>query len=132
MPGACGLSVLVGTGDKVWSGLYIITSTVGFVVLLGLVDIFYINPFHVEKWWYKGLLFLVCMVVSVVVFGGLVIVLWHLWEKESHEKEKSYDVKAKEVEENFTAFPEYAVQENLARSFVVRYGSRPDFKGMFS
>ncbi|KAF2317263.1 hypothetical protein GH714_019165 [Hevea brasiliensis] len=32
-----GMSVLVGTGDNIWSGLYIICSTVGFVSLLGCV-----------------------------------------------------------------------------------------------
>ncbi|CAM8904071.1 unnamed protein product [Rhodiola kirilowii] len=52
------ISGLVGTGDNVWSGLYIISSIVGFIVLLGLLDVYYINPFHVTTWWYKGLLFI--------------------------------------------------------------------------
>lgn len=124
------MSVLVGTGHTVWSGLYVISSIVGFVILLGLLQVFYINPFGVYKWWYKGLLFVACMVASVFIFGGLVIGLWHIWEKLSYEKEKSDDVKAEEVEQNVTTLPKHPVQGNIADSIVTRYGTRPDFKGI--
>ena len=80
MASDCGMSVLVGTGDNFWSGLYVISSTVGFVILLALLYVYYIAPFHIETWWYKGLLYLICMVASVVIFGGSVVAMWHIWE----------------------------------------------------
>ena len=48
------MSSLVGTGDNMWVGIYVITSTIGFVTLLGLLDIFYINPKGIYIWCIKG------------------------------------------------------------------------------
>ncbi|XP_058723654.1 ferric reduction oxidase 7, chloroplastic-like [Vicia villosa] len=62
----------------VGTGLYVISSTLGFVILLALLNIYYINPFGVYQWWYKGLLFAVIMVASVVIFGGIVVGFWHM------------------------------------------------------
>ncbi|KAI9126546.1 hypothetical protein K1719_002142 [Acacia pycnantha] len=133
MPSASGMSVLVGTGDNIWSGLYVISSTVGFVILLGLLNVFYINPFGVRKWWYKGLLFVACMVASVVIFGGMVVGLWHMWERQSYAKEISNNTntKAEKIEQNGTATPKDTSQEYAGISTVTRYGSRPDFKEIF-
>ncbi|GER38924.1 ferric reduction oxidase 6 [Striga asiatica] len=80
-----GMSVLVGTGNIIWSGMYVIVSTLGLGINVALLNVFYVNPYGVEYLWYKGLLFIACMVVSVLVFGGLVIVLWHLWEKRTSD-----------------------------------------------
>ncbi|OIV91892.1 hypothetical protein TanjilG_17884 [Lupinus angustifolius] len=128
VPSGCGMSVLVGTGNNFWSGLYVISSTIGFVVLLGLLDNYYINPFGIYKWWYKGLLFIVCMVASVVIFGGLVIGLWHIWEKKSAMKESSKNIKVDKVEENGSVAPKDPSEDNVSKSTVIRYGSRPEFK----
>ncbi|KAF7801288.1 ferric reduction oxidase 7, chloroplastic-like [Senna tora] len=129
MPSVCPMSVVVGTGDIVWSGLYMFSSTVGFLILLGLLDIFYINPSGIEAWWYKGLLLIVCMVASVIIFGGLVVALWLRWEKQSYTSENSDD--AKVIEQNVTAALEDPSPQNGTNSFVTRYGSRPDFKEIF-
>ncbi|KAF7801287.1 ferric reduction oxidase 7, chloroplastic-like [Senna tora] len=136
VPSACPISVLVGTGDNVWSGLYVISSTVGFVILLGFLEIFYIKPFGVEKWWYKGLLFVACMVAGVIIFGGIVIGLWHVWEKLNYSREKvDDDTKAKEVVDQQNNIngntPKDPSQGNLAKSIIAHYGSRPDFKEIF-
>ncbi|KAE9591564.1 hypothetical protein Lal_00039004 [Lupinus albus] len=128
VPSGCGMSVLVGTGHNFWSGLYVMSSTIGFVVLLGLLDNYYINPFGIYKWWYKGLLFVVCMVASVVIFGGLAIGLWHIWEKKSAMKEKSTHINVDKVEENGSMAPKDPSQDNVSKSTVIRYGSRPEFK----
>lgn len=132
MPSARGMSILVGTGDNVWSGLYVISSTVGFVILLGLLNIFYINPFGITKWWYKGLLFVACMVAGVIIFGGLVVGLWHIWEKRSYATDISDSTKTEIIEQNGGEAPKDPSRENLTYSTVTRYGSRPHFKGMFS
>ena len=87
VPSDFGMSVLVGTGDNFWSGLYVISSTVGLVILVALLNIYYVKPYGVYKWWYKGLLFVICMVASVVIFGGLVVGLWHIWEEKSFTRE---------------------------------------------
>lgn len=127
---SCGMSVLVGTGHTIWSGLYVISSMVGFVISMGLLDIFYINPFHISSWWYKGLLFVVCMITSVVIFGGLVVGLWHLWERRILAKEQFEDDKLNidKAEHKETVARE---DSHLAKLSGIRYGARPDFKEIF-
>ncbi|XP_045804558.1 ferric reduction oxidase 7, chloroplastic-like isoform X1 [Trifolium pratense] len=131
MPSDYGMSGLVGTGDNFWSGLYVISSTLGFVILLSLLNIYYINPFGVEKWWYKGLLFVVCMLASVGIFGGIVVGFWHMWEKQSSLKDKSNNTKVDQVERNGSVDQKDPSQDNVTKLTTVRYGSRPDFKEIF-
>ncbi|XP_050379052.1 ferric reduction oxidase 7, chloroplastic [Argentina anserina] len=133
MSKGCGISVLVGTGHNIWSGLYFISSTAGFVILFGLLNIFYINPFHISTWWYKGLLFTVCMVASVFIFGGFVVGLWHLWDIRMSAKEQSKDDRLPFNKAEHTK----AVSHNdldgrsLANSTSMHYGARPDFNAIF-
>ena len=125
------MSGLVGTGHKVWSGLYLISSTVGFILLLGLLNMFYINPQGITEWWYKGLLLMACMTASILIFGGAVIGLWHLWETRISERERDEDdaikVEKKTHEETLTRKDSPA---SPVDSTHVNYGARPDFKGI--
>ncbi|XP_002519390.2 ferric reduction oxidase 6 isoform X2 [Ricinus communis] len=129
----CGMSVLVGTGDNIWSGLYVIISSMGFVILLGLVDVYYINEYGIHSWWYKGLLFIACMVVSILVFGGCVVGLWHLWEMKMSALEENKDngLKTREVKNNENVANKDLYGKNYASSTMIQYGSRPDFKEIF-
>lgn len=102
-------------------------STVGLLISVGLLDIYYINPFGITYWWYKGLLFLVCMVASVLIFGGLVISLWHLWERDVSEEE-SKDEKAEITQHNEPQTDKDPHQKHISSTF--HYGQRPDFRGM--
>ncbi|CAM8937618.1 unnamed protein product [Rhodiola kirilowii] len=124
------ISGLVGTGDNVWSGLYIISSIVGFIVLLGLLDVYYINPFHVTTWWYKGLLFIACMTASIIVFGGLVVVLWNNWDKRVSTNEQRDYSKRGGGSKHHEAHKDSCL-ENIANSNTIQYGSRPDFHEIF-
>lgn len=128
----CRMSSLAGTGNVVWSGLYVVVSTIGLVITVALFDILYINPHNIYYWWYKGLLLIGCMAASVVIFGGLVIALWHLWERKTSLKEEPED-STKKVD-NLQQNIEASLHKNLeeARSVnTIRYGERPDFQGMF-
>ncbi|XVF75462.1 hypothetical protein PTKIN_Ptkin13bG0190400 [Pterospermum kingtungense] len=131
----CRMSALVGTGNNLWSGLYFIISTVGFVILMTLLRIFYINPYQVSTWWYQGLLFIACMVASVIIFGGLVIGLWHLWDKKvaarDDEHEENDRIKVESARSYDTAAHDDLTEKNLESSTIIRYGSRPDFKEIF-
>ncbi|XP_010521417.1 PREDICTED: ferric reduction oxidase 7, chloroplastic-like [Tarenaya hassleriana] len=129
----CPMSVLVGTGDNVWSGLYVISSTLGFIVTVALLDIFYVNKFDVTTWWYKGLLFVICMVASVVVFGGLVVVLWH-YRGHKISEEENRDEKVNTSWRNLDGFVEEekgSDKDDLENFTTIRYGARPDFKEIF-
>lgn len=129
----CSMSILVGTGNSIWSGLYVISSTMGLVILMGLVDIFYINPFNISSWWYKGLLFIICMLASVFIVGGLVVGLWHLWERKNASREEGADVRVKKVgqmQHNSNVAQKDSSQNTLPSSAQTCYGSRPNFKGM--
>ncbi|XP_045804561.1 ferric reduction oxidase 7, chloroplastic-like isoform X3 [Trifolium pratense] len=131
MPSDYGMSGLVGTGNNFWFGLYVISSTLGFVILLSLLNIYFINPSGLEKEWYKGLLFVVCMLASVVIFGGIVVGFWHMWEKQSSLKDKSDNIKVDQVEQNGSVDQKDPSQDNVTKLTAVRYGSRPDFKEIF-
>ena len=122
-----GISVLAGTGHIIWSGLYVVVSTVGLFISVGLLDAYYINPYSITYWWYKGLLFLACMVASVLIFGGLVISLWHLWERNVSGKE-SEDEKAEIMQHNEPQIDKDPHRKHFSSTF--HYGQRPDFKGM--
>lgn len=131
------MSVLVGTGDNVWSGLYVIVSTMGLIILMGLLDFYYINPFHIMKWWFKGLLFLLCMVASVVLFGGLVIALWSLWEQHISSKRANGNHNDLEnlADQDIPkqSFSSKDLNSNaFASSTTIEYGTRPDFEGMYA
>ncbi|KAD3067446.1 hypothetical protein E3N88_35326 [Mikania micrantha] len=123
-----GMSSLVGTGNIIWAGSYMVLSTIGLVVLYALLNIFYIHPYNVTHWWYKGILFLVCMVASVVLFGGFVIGLWHLWDVKNGKKIDG------ENRINGLKYDESNVYKNpLKEDFVndIKYGQRPNFKEIF-
>ena len=127
-----GMSVLVGTGNNIWSGIYVILPVLGFVLFMGLLNIYYINPFGINAWWYKGLLFVLCMVASVVIFGGAVVGLWHLWERRISESEEFEDnqIKIGMVKHiNGSMEDKESNHESLASTSTIQYGCRPDFKG---
>lgn len=126
----CAMSVLVGTGNKIWSGVYVISSTLGFILCLGLLDIYYINPYGVSFWWYKGLLFLGCMAVGVVVFGGIVIGLWYAWEKRTSDYE-SKTIRDVVQQNEAMAHKDSSPVSLSGASSTVMYGRRPDFEEIF-
>ena len=130
----CSMSVLVGTGNNMWLGLYVISSSLGFVILLYLLDIFYINPYDISPWWYTGLLFVICMLASVFIFGGIVVGLWHLWERQNAAREACKDdrIMVEKMQHNEIEAHEDSCQQKLASSINTYYGSRPDFKGTTS
>lgn len=127
------MSVLVGTGNNIWSGIYVLLPVVGFVLFMGLLNAYYIIPFGIKAWWYKGLLFVICMVASVLIFGGAVVGLWNLWERRVSEREESENNQMKigtGQHINGSRKDEQSSQESLAGITTIQYGSRPDFKGM--
>lgn len=125
------MSVLVGTGNKIWVGCYVIISTIGFIITLGLLDICYINPFSITYWWYKGILFVACMVLSVFVFGGFVVCLWQIWEKRTSAREETQEEgeNIDMMQHNEIVSDKRLCLQNLASPYSVQYGCRPDFKG---
>lgn len=132
VPKSCGMSVLVGTGHKVWSGLYIISSTIGFIFLMGLLDTLYMEPYSISSWWYKGLLFMACMAVSIVTFGGFVVGLWHLWEKGTQAEEGCEDcvINVEKAQHDETVTQKNLHLKRTSNFTSIQYGSRPHFAGM--
>ncbi|KAK7331215.1 hypothetical protein VNO77_25433 [Canavalia gladiata] len=87
---------------------------------------------HLGLFLHKGLLFVICMVAGVVIFGGFVVGLWHIWEKRSSMKDRPNNVTIDEIQQTGTLGPKDPSQDNIAKPTIIRYGSRPDFKGMSS
>ncbi|KAF5809949.1 putative ferric-chelate reductase (NADH) [Helianthus annuus] len=123
-----GMSSLVGTGNILWAGSYMVLSTIGLVVLYALLIIFYINPYNVTTWWYKGILFIVCMAASIVIFGGFVIGLWHLWDLKTAKNmdDENRISGLKHDEPNAVKNPS---QDDFVN--IITYGQRPNFKEIF-
>ncbi|XP_047341427.1 ferric reduction oxidase 7, chloroplastic-like [Impatiens glandulifera] len=133
-PSKQGISSLVGTGNMVWSGAYVVVSIVGLIATVALLDEYYINPFGIQCWWYKGLLFVACMVASVIVFGGGVVGLWHVWDVKNSEREaKKHDVQkhANSMIIDSRVLEEETVGDSMSSLNNIHYGRRPDFKGIF-
>ncbi|XP_031103586.1 ferric reduction oxidase 6-like [Ipomoea triloba] len=125
------MSGLVGTGHVVWSGLYLVASTIGMAICVALLNVLYINPFSVTYWWYKGLLFMGCMAAGIVIFGGLVICLWQLWERKTTSPKEDFNgadyFGIKQQRE--PRMDKISGQEQYVST--VRYGQRPDFGEIF-
>lgn len=126
------MSSLVGTGNNFWAGTYVVLSTLGFVALFGLVEVYYIKRFGIIAWWYRGLLFTLCMIAGVVFVGGIVVFLWHRSEK----RNSSYENLAVDdnKKSNLSMCKEATLVDetskaNLASFQTTRYGCRPDFQG---
>ncbi|KAF9604069.1 hypothetical protein IFM89_001955 [Coptis chinensis] len=127
-----GISGLVGTGNKVLSGLYVIFSTIGFIALLSLVDLFYIKPCGISTGWFSGLLFVTCMVGSVVTFGAIMVVLWHLWERRDSSYERCMkDGKHEEVQCIEPIMSTAGNPTTLGSLSSIQYGCRPNLRGRF-
>lgn len=74
------------------------------------------------------------MVISVCIFGGLTVGLWHLWGKRTSARGEGDEDGEKF---NMRQHTEGVTDKDLslgtfAHSYFVRYGCRPDFKGMSS
>ncbi|KAK9076948.1 hypothetical protein SSX86_005283 [Deinandra increscens subsp. villosa] len=126
-PSRSGMSRLAGTGNLMWAGTYVVVPSIGFLVSLTLLNVFYINPYGISYRWYKGLLVLICMVTSVVVFGGLVI---GLWNRKTSSKDKSQD-ETKPVD--IQHFESTSHKSSSDDSFVktMKYGQRPNMEEIF-
>lgn len=128
------MSGLVGTGDNFWAAMYFLASTLGFLLAYALVQVYYVKPHNVVAWWYLGLLFILCMVAGVALPGGLVVLLWHLSEKQRQEDDK-WDAAGSQSPRAEQASPaegggDHAVPSvGLAALRTTRYGCRPDFQG---
>ncbi|MQM14771.1 hypothetical protein Taro_047701 [Colocasia esculenta] len=128
------MSSLVGTGNNLWAASYFLVSTAAFIISFGLIEQFYLKPLGISSWWYRGLLFIICMVASVVILGGLIIFFWHNLEREDSSNEKCRD-----GNKNFY-FQENSKQLlhgefaslNIMSIMTTHYGCRPDFQGIFS
>lgn len=129
-PNHGGMSSLVGTGNIMWSGAYVVISTIGLVVSVALLNIFYINPYNITYWWYKGLLFFICMAASIGLFGGFVIGLWHLWDTKTSVGKNSEGQKnlGGLLNDESNGYKNGS-QEDFVNS--IKYGQRPDFKEIF-
>ncbi|KAL2939583.1 Ferric reduction oxidase 6 [Bienertia sinuspersici] len=127
------ISALVGTGDNVWSGMYVVASSIGFLIFMALLDKFYINPNGIAIWWYKGLLVVVCMLAGVVIFGGLTVALWHLWERRklASESNENDNKKSNGAIHDVAVEQKNSNHEYLVSSSTLRYGCRPNFKEIF-
>lgn len=132
------MSGLVGTGDNFWAAMYFLASTLGFLLAFTLVEAYYVKPHNVVAWWYRSLLFMLCMVAGVALPGGLVVLLWHLSEKQRMEGDKwdaAADSQSPRAEQTGPAAAAGGGDDDavpgvsLAALRTTRYGCRPNFEG---
>ncbi|KAK0589546.1 hypothetical protein LWI29_015680 [Acer saccharum] len=119
------MSGLVGSGDIMWCGIYLVSTTIGLIMLVCLLNVYYINPYDIPSGWYQGLLFVACMVASVIIFGGFVVALWHRWDVTQSSKQSNDDLLVT------TTHDQNGLCPDIVASTKVKYGSRPVFKEIF-
>ncbi|KAK7818299.1 ferric reduction oxidase 6 [Quercus suber] len=68
------------------------------------------------------------MLASAFIFGGVVVVLWQLWERRNAVKEACKDNK---IMHNEIVAHTDSCHQKLASSINTYYGLRPDFKDIF-
>lgn len=126
------MSSLVGTGNILWSGAYVVASALGFIFIFGLLEAFYIRPYGITIWWYQGLLFVMNMIASVVIFGGLVIFIWNHWENRTVPTREAWscDDNGKQLPSKSQLKQGDDCPNNLVSLATTRYGMRPNFKGI--
>ncbi|GLT66384.1 hypothetical protein SLA2020_387510 [Shorea laevis] len=112
------MSTLTGTGNTLWVGLYVTSATVGFLIIHSLLHVFYMNPYNLDQGWYPGILFLGCLASSVLIFGGLVLCVWHCCG----------------ADDFIETGPNVPSQESQDTGIVseMHYGSRPNVKEIFN
>ena len=136
------ISGLVGTGDNFWAAMYFATATLGSFLAYALAQVYYVKRFNVYAWWHLGLLLLVCMAAGVALPGGLVVLLWHLWEKRRLQDDRWDGAAAAgaaataqhgaEAEQTTNAAGDGeadASTVSLTALRTTRYGCRPKFQG---
>uniref|UniRef100_A0A1D1YKS8 ferric-chelate reductase (NADH) n=1 Tax=Anthurium amnicola TaxID=1678845 RepID=A0A1D1YKS8_9ARAE len=128
------MSNLVGTGNNLWAWAYFLAATTSFVISFGLLEMFYIRPHGISSWWYRGLLFIICMVASVIIFGGLIVFFWHHMERgnSSYEKCRDSDNSLDFLEYNKPVVHDELTATNLMSLMTTHYGCRPDFQDLFN
>ncbi|PKA66734.1 Ferric reduction oxidase 7, chloroplastic [Apostasia shenzhenica] len=126
------ISCLVGTGYNVMAAAYVLISTVGLILLYALLELYYFKPLKVFAWWYRGLLFTLTMVASAVVLGSFVIFVWNKSESNNSSCEKLPVDCEKNGLQNRLVIHDGTSKENLRSVQTIHYGSRPDFREIFS
>ncbi|KAL0012663.1 hypothetical protein SO802_007771 [Lithocarpus litseifolius] len=73
------------------------------------------------------------MLASVFIFGGVMVGLWHLWERGDVAREACKDnrIMVEKMQHNEIIAHTDSCQQKLASSINTYYGSRPDFKDIF-
>lgn len=129
------MSSLVGTGNNIWAGIYLASSIVGFIIAMALTQTFYINHYDSAPWWMQGLCFILCMVMGVVIFGGMAILLWNLSGSKTSEYQKKFDDRYEPKQAVQTYKQQNVVvgkgMEKLVNPENTHYGFRPNFKEIF-
>lgn len=129
------MSCLVGTGNNMWSGMYVVVSTLGLVAIYSLLRVYYIKPFHVSTRWYLGLLFVLMMVAAVTILGGIVVLLWHWAEKRNLKHDESVKIGNEKIDLSLSSDAKVHSKtegSNLVKLLATRYGCRPDFQEIFN
>ncbi|XP_065869668.1 ferric reduction oxidase 6-like [Euphorbia lathyris] len=127
--GGNSISVLASTGNKTWFAAYVISSSVGLIVLISIVNLLYIKPSEIVNWWFQGLLLVACMVASVLLFGGAAIRLWHT--SNSHKDTHIQQIIDEESTQLSTDHKMDSFLNYFGSSTIIHYASRPNFKEIF-
>ncbi|GLJ11029.1 hypothetical protein SUGI_0140800 [Cryptomeria japonica] len=126
-PGGC-LHSITSTNNTLWQAAIVVSAFAGYLLMTALLNQFYIYPLDHNSYeeyptWARGFLTLACMCVGIVIFGGLVYVIWVVMKTTAvnESREKIYEM------EDAHNVQEQEEDTLLARSNI-HYGQRPDLQ----
>lgn len=128
---------LTPASSNLWTGVVIASSVVGYLVLEGIANAFYVWPADqgsnkVVRWWVKGLIALTSLVLGVVLFGGCAILVWYFVSLRPAKKGCNDCDIPERGESKFSSKVEEQCSNGrggLTQLANFHYGSRPELQG---
>ncbi|GLJ11039.1 hypothetical protein SUGI_0141080 [Cryptomeria japonica] len=126
---------ITSTNNTIWQAAIIASALVGYLILSILLNQFYIYPmdyntYTVFPWWARGLMTFLCMSLGIVIFGGLVYMIWerdqtkkfHKSTEEMYEMQTSGDVGEQQIDTILSGCSIHYQQRPNLRDLIGKFG----------
>ncbi|KAH9305481.1 hypothetical protein KI387_009885 [Taxus chinensis] len=124
------VSSITSINNTLWQAAIVAFALLGYLLLTGLLNHLYIYPldhntYTAYPWWSRGLLAIFCMSVGIVIFGGLVYVIWNRDQtnKVCKSTEEKYETQTRDTIQELQ-------KDTILSRCSIHYRQRPDLQDM--